>query len=148
MAALARHAVSRFRLVTAPEDGGSLRADLATLVQHWTRPLDREEKAVASLVGAARHEEELRAGLDAALVRPLAEVVAELGRRAERRGEPVDDGRLALLGSVLEAFWWQRYTAAGDGAMLAEQVQRVVDDVLLPIAAPGMRGARSEPATV
>jgi hypothetical protein len=37
---------------------------------------------------------------------------------------------------VLEAFWWQRYTAAGDGAMNHDQVQRVVDEVLMPIAAP------------
>jgi hypothetical protein len=54
--------------------------------------------------------------------------------------------RLALLGSVLEAFWWQRYTAAGDGAMTPDQVERVVDDVLVPIVAPSSandRGAGS-----
>jgi hypothetical protein len=44
--------------------------------------------------------------------------------------------RLALLGSVLEAFWWQRYLAAGDGAMTPDQVERVVDDVLLPVVVP------------
>ena len=148
MAALARSAVSRFRLVRAPEDGGSLRADLVSLVERWTRPLTREERAVASLVGAARHEEELRAGLDAALVRPLAEAVAALGRHAEARGEPVEESRLALLGSVLEAFSWQRYTAAGDGAMTVEQVHQVVDDVLLPIVTPVGGAARSQPAGV
>jgi AcrR family transcriptional regulator len=136
MAALARSAVARFGLVAAPEDGGSLRADLLALVARWSRPLDREERAAASIVGAARHEEQLRAGLDDALVRPLAAVVAELGRRSAERGEPIDQERLRLLGSVLEAFWWQRYTAAGDGAMTAEQVERVVDDVLVPIAMP------------
>lgn len=133
MAALARDAVGRFSLVDVPEDAGSLRGDLIALAARWTRPLDREERAVASIVGVARHEEELRAGLDAAVVRPLAEVVQELGARAVRRGEPIEAGRLALLGSVLEAFWWQRYTAAGDGAMSEDQVERVVDDVLLPI---------------
>jgi AcrR family transcriptional regulator len=136
MAALARTAVGRFRLVALPEDAGSLRADLLSLASRWTRPLDREERAVASLVGAARHEEQLRAGLDAALVRPLADVVAELGRRSHERGEPIEPGRLALLGSVLQAFWWQRYTAGGDGAMTADEVECVVDDVLVPIAAP------------
>jgi AcrR family transcriptional regulator len=136
MAALARSAVSRFSLVSVPDDGGSLRGDLVGLAEAWTRPLDRQERAVASLVGAARHEEELRQGLDAALVHPLAAAVAEIGSRADRRGEPVDSGRLSLLGSVLQAFWWQRYTAAGDGAMTAEQVESVVDDVLLPIVAP------------
>ena len=133
MAALARDAVGRFSLVSTPEDARSLREDLVALAARWTRPLDREERAVASIVGVARHEEELRSGLDAALVRPLADAVEEIGARAVRRGEPVEAGRLALLGSVLEAFWWQRYTAAGDGAMSQEQVERVVDDVLMPI---------------
>jgi AcrR family transcriptional regulator len=148
MAALARSAVSRFALVTPPSDGSSLREDLLDLVAPWTRPLEREERAVASIVGAARHEEDLRAGLDEALVRPLAAAVAGIGARAAGRGEPIEASRLALLGSVLEAFWWQRYTAAGDGAMTPEQVEHVVDEVLLPIAAPVSLAARQEPARV
>jgi AcrR family transcriptional regulator len=148
MAALARSAVSRFSLVTPVEAGSSVREDLLGLVARWTRPLDREERAVASIVGAARHEEELRAGLDDALVRPLASAVAEIGTHAAERGEPIDPSRLALLGSVLEAFWWQRYTAAGDGAMTPAQVELVVDDVLLPIAMPASPGVRQEPAAV
>jgi AcrR family transcriptional regulator len=148
MAALARFAVSRFTLVCPAPAGGSLRDDLVGLVDCWSRPLDREERAVASIVGAARHEEELRAGLDDALVRPLAAAVADIGARATQRGEPIDADRLALLSSVLEAFWWQRYTAAGDGAMAPDQVERVVDDVLLPVAAPTSHDRRQEPATV
>ncbi|MGZ4573269.1 MAG: TetR-like C-terminal domain-containing protein [Blastococcus sp.] len=136
MGALARHAVGRFTLVTLPEDAGSLRADLRNLVDRWTRPLDREERAAASIVGAARHEEDLRAGLDTALVQPLAAAVAEIGARTRARGEVLDPHRLALLGSVLEAFWWQRYTASGDGAMSADQVDAVVDEILLPIVVP------------
>ena len=131
-----RPSPGRFSLVTVPDDGGSLRDDLVTLVARWGLPLDREERAVASIAGAARYEEELRAALDDALVRPLAAVVDELGRRSEARGEPIEPHRLALLGSVLQAFWWQRYMAAGDGAMTAEMVERVVDDVLVPITAP------------
>ena len=130
-----------------PAARGFAACRLLGLVDRWTHPLDREERAVASIVGAARHEEELRAGLDDALVRPLAAAVAEIGRRAAERGEPIDDGRLALLGSVLEAFWWQRFTAAGDGAMTVDQVEHVVDDVLLPIAAPSAL-ARQEPARI
>lgn len=141
MAALARTALSRFTLVTPPPDGGSLRADLTGLVTRWTLPLDREERAVASVVGAARHEEDLRAGLDAALVAPLTAAVSDIGARAASRGEPLEPARLALLGSVLEAFWWQRITSAGDGAMSAHQVERVVDEVLVPIAAPAAHGA-------
>ena len=147
MAALARTAVSRFDLVSTPPAGDSLREDLRGLVARWAHPLDRQERAVASLVGAARHEEELRAGLDDALVRPLARVVAELGARAADRGMSIDAGRLALLGSVLEAFWWQRYTAAGDGAMTPDQVDHVIDEVLMPIAGAA-QVIRQEPARV
>jgi AcrR family transcriptional regulator len=136
MAALARHAVSRFQLVTVPEDAGLLRGDLLGLVERWTRPLDREERAAASLVGAARHEADLRAGLDAALVEPLAVAVREIGDRAAARGQEIGESRLALLNSVIEAFWWQRYTADGDGAMSPERVEQVVDEVLLPVAEP------------
>ncbi|SFP12509.1 transcriptional regulator, TetR family [Geodermatophilus dictyosporus] len=142
MSALARSAVGRFTLVEVPEDGGSARGDLVELVSSWRRPLSREERAVASLVGAARHDEDLRAGLDSALVRPLTEVVDGLGARWSERGEEVPAERLALLRSVLEAFWWQRLTAAGDGAMVAEHVEQVVDDVLLPIVVPAAEPAR------
>jgi AcrR family transcriptional regulator len=150
MAVLARDAVGRFRLVSTPEDGGSLRGDLAALVERWTRPLDREERATASIVGAARHEEELRAGLDEALVRPLEAAVAAIAARAADRGDSIPLSRLALLGSVLQAFWWQRFTSAGDGAMTADQVERVVDEVLLPIVVPSddRAGACSEVAAV
>jgi AcrR family transcriptional regulator len=136
MSALARHAVGRFTLVSLPEDTGSLRGDLLALTARWTQPLDREERAAASLVGAARHDDELRAGLESALVQPLEGVVAQLGARCEARGEALDSTRLALLGSVLQAFWWQRYTGAGDGAMTQARVEQVVDEVLLPIALP------------
>jgi AcrR family transcriptional regulator len=149
MAVLARDAVGRFRLVCTPADGGSVREDLAALVDRWTRPLDREERATASIVSAARHEEELRAGLDAALVRPLEAAVAEIGARAAARGEPIPSNRLALLGSVLQAFWWRRYTTAGDGAMTADQVEQVIDDVLLRIVNPsGECAALRSPAAV
>ncbi len=146
MPVLVRDAVGRFTLVPMPADAGSLRADLAALLERWERPLDREERAVASIVGAARHDEDLRAGLETALVQPLTAAVTEIGERAGRRGQPVDPVRLALLGSVLEAFWWQRFTAAGDGAMRPEQVDRVIDEVLLPAAAVPV-GER-EPAVV
>ena len=134
MPSLVREAVSRFDLVPVPDDTGSLRGDLLALLERWTSPLDREERAVAALVGAARFDDDLRAALDAALVQPLTAAVNELGQRAMKREEVLDPGRLLLLGSVLEAFWWQRFTATGDGAMGFDRVVRVVDDVLLPAA--------------
>jgi AcrR family transcriptional regulator len=136
MAAMARAALSRFTVVTTPDDQGSLRGDLLELTGRWTAPLDRQERAVASVVGTARHEQDLRAGLEAALVAPLAAAVETIGARAEARGESLADGRLPRLGSVLEAFWWQRFTATRDGASTPAQVEQVVDEVLLPLAMP------------
>jgi AcrR family transcriptional regulator len=150
MAVLARAALSRLTVVPRPEDQGSLRADLLALVAPWQRPLDRQERAVASVVGPARHDEDLRAGLDAALVAPLAAAVSDIGARAAARGEAVAPERIALLASVVEAFWWQRFTATGDGAMTAQQVEQVVDDVLLPLVqtTPGVRADLAASAVV
>ena len=133
MAALARHALGQSSLVQLPADSGSLHGDLGTLLEPWTRPLDRTERAAASLVGAARHDEQLRAGLEEALVRPLATVVREIARREAARGRELSPERVALLGSVLEALWWQRYTAFEHAPLDGEGVRQLVADVLLPI---------------
>jgi AcrR family transcriptional regulator len=136
MAALARHALSTVTLVRVPEDTGSLSSDLRELLVPWTRPLDRAERAAASLVGAARHDEELRAGLDEALVRPLAAAVREIADREADRGRQLPTERVALLGQVLQALWWQRYTSFAVVPMTTAQVDRLVSDVLQPIIEP------------
>jgi AcrR family transcriptional regulator len=136
MAALARHALSTVTLVEVPPDAGSLRADLCQLLRPWTRPLDRAERAAASLMGAARHDEELRAGLEEALVGPLTAAVQEIAARETGRGRELPQERVALLGSVLQALWWQRYTSFGEAPMTTPEVEQLVQDVLLPIIAP------------
>jgi AcrR family transcriptional regulator len=133
MAALARHALSTATLVEVPEDTGTLSGDLGALLRPWTRPLDRAERAAASLVGAARHDEELRAGLDESLVRPLAAAVREIVAREAARGRELPQERSALLGQMLQALWWQRYTSFATEPMSATEVQQLVADVLLPI---------------
>jgi AcrR family transcriptional regulator len=136
MSALARHALGTATLVRVPEDSGSLLGDLCGLLQPWTRPLDRLERAAASLVGAARHDQELRAGLDEALVRPLASAVRELAAREAGRGRPLPAERVALLESVLQALWWQRYTGFAAAPLSTDDVDRLVREVLLPIIEP------------
>ncbi|MCO7220189.1 TetR-like C-terminal domain-containing protein [Klenkia sp. PcliD-1-E] len=136
MSALVRHAVGGFELVACPEDTGSLRGDLVALLQPWTQELSREERAAAGLVGAARHDDELRAGLDAAVVQPLAAVLDELARRSGERGEPVAPERLALLRTLVQALWWERYTAFSS-PLSGDEVTAMVDRVLLPaVTAP------------
>jgi hypothetical protein len=136
MSALARHALSTATLVRVPADSGSLVTDLCGLLQPWTRPLDRLERAAASLIGAARHDEELRAGLDEALVRPLARAVRELAARETGRGRPLPESRVALLESVLQALWWQRYTSFAAAPMTTAEVDQMVREALLPIIEP------------
>jgi len=136
MSALARHALTRFELVEPPADTGALRSDLGALLVPWTRPLDRVERAAASLVGAARHDPELRAGLDESLVRPLAAVVRELADRQAARGAELPAARVALLSSVVQALWWQRYTGFQDVPLTAAEVDQLVAEVLLPMLEP------------
>jgi AcrR family transcriptional regulator len=136
MAALARHALSTTSLVEVPADTGSLSGDLCGLLVRWTQPLDRAERAAASLVGAARHDEELRAGLDEALLRPLGAAVHEVAAREVARGHELPAERVALLGQVLEALWWQRYTSFGSTPRSTAEVELLVADVLVPIVEP------------
>ncbi|NEK96422.1 TetR family transcriptional regulator [Modestobacter muralis] len=136
MAALARHALSTTSLVELPADAGSLSADLCGLLVRWTQPLDRSERAAASLVGAARHDDDLRAGLDEALLRPLGTAVREIAAREAARGHELPAARVALLGSVLEALWWQRYAAAAAAPRSSAEVEHLVTDVLVPIVEP------------
>jgi AcrR family transcriptional regulator len=136
MAALARHALTTATLVEVPEDSGSLGTDLCALLLPWTRPLDRAERAAASLVGAARHDEELRSGLEEALVRPLAAAVRELASREASRGRELPQERVALLGQLLQALWWQRYTCFAPAPMTTAQVDVLVAETLMPIIDP------------
>jgi AcrR family transcriptional regulator len=136
MAALARHALTTTTLVVVPADAGSLSADLCGLLARWTEPLDRSERAAASLVGAARHDEELRTGLDEALLRPLGRAVREIAAREAARGRELPAEKVALLGSVLEALWWQRYTSFAVAPRSTAEVEQLVADVLVPIVEP------------
>ena len=119
MAALARHARSgRFRLVRRPRTPARCAAtcrpapplDAAAGPRGARRGQHRGRRPARR--GAAR-----RAGRRRWCGRWSRRRVRDrrAGRpRGARRSTPA---RLALLGSVLEAFWWQRFTAAGDGAM-------------------------------
>ena len=46
--------------------------------------------------------------------------------------------RVALLGSAVQALWWQRYTAFAPAPMSTAQVEQLVTDVLLPIVEPAL----------
>ena len=128
-------AVGSCRPVPAGPDTGSLRGDLVALLAPWTRPLDRDERALAAVLGQARHSPELRAGLDIAVVQPLGLAVAAVVEQHGRRGHAVSGAQEALLLRLVTALWWERCTTDQSPATDAE-VGLLVDRVLLPVVAP------------
>jgi len=145
MGALARQALGKVTLIDVPADSGSLAGDLQGLLVRWPQPLNRGERAAASLVGAARHQDDVRLGLEEALVRPLRRAVGELAAREAARGRVLSPAGVALLQSTLEALWWQRFTSLMARPYSPHQVQQLVDLVLLPIV--GQQPAVAAPAS-
>jgi len=131
--ALVRQALNQCTLVAAPPDSSTLCGDLSALLELWQRPLDQAERAAASLLGAALHDEELRAALEESLVQPLSDVVHELSDREAQRGRLLPPPRVKVLAAVVQALWWQRYTEPGATPLSTERVQEIIDQVLLPI---------------
>ena len=136
MGALARQALGKVTLVEVPADSGSLGGDLQGMLARWPQPLNRAEKAAASLVGAARHQDDLRLGLEEALVRPLGRAVDEIAAREAARGRVLPPACVALLQAVLEALWWQRFTSLVARPSSPDQVRQLIDLVLLPVVDP------------
>lgn len=136
MGALARQALGTVTLVEVPADSGSLAGDLHGLLMRWPQPLNRAERAAASLVGAAWHQDDVRLGLEEALVRPLGLAVGEIAAREAARRRVPSPPRVAVLQSTLEALWWQRFTSLVARPSSPHQVQQLIDLVLIPIVDP------------
>ena len=60
----------------------------------------------------------------------------EVADREAERGHELPPERVNLLGQVLQALWWQRYTSFAAVPMTVAQVDRLVSDVLEPIIEP------------
>lgn len=130
--ALLAEVVRRCRPVPATPDAGSLRADLTALLEPWTRALDRDERAVAAVLGRTHHDPDLRAALEVALVRPLDDAITTVVDRHAAVGDAVSGRHRLLLARLVRALWWERYVAATVPRTDAE-VETLVDRALLPI---------------
>lgn len=125
-------ALRRCRPVPAVPDTGSLRGDLVALLEPLTRELDRDEFALAAVLGRGRYSAEVRAGLEFAVVEPLAAAVTVIVDREGERGRGVSARQLALLCRLVRALWWERYVV-GSQVSNSAAVEELVDRALLPL---------------
>lgn len=120
------------RPVPAVPDTGSLRGDLLALFQPWTRELDRDERAVAAVLGQARHSTDIRAALQDAVVQPLDAAVTAVVDQHQARGHLVPAVQRTVLLRLVQGLWWVRYMAVVAVSTDAE-VQAMVDGALMPV---------------
>lgn len=106
---LAAEVVGGLQLLDPLPERGALAEDLLAFHQPLVRPLSRDARALASLLGATHQHPDLAAAVHAALWAPLREAVHALLRR--RAGHPPgsDGDRLTGLSTSL----WCRYLVLG-----------------------------------
>jgi proline dehydrogenase len=120
-----------------PPDSGSLKGDLMALFQALQRQLDAN--ALDHLTGilvALRTDADLAAAMQEQFMAAWERGVHEIVGRAVQRGEVPerDDQFLELFGQVGPSVMLMRYLMAA-GPIDPEFVNRIVDDLLLPILA-------------
>lgn len=81
-------ALGQVELVRAPRPTGSLRGDLLALLSPWRRPRDRDEMAIAAVLSAAEWRPSLKAAVNRALDRPIAQALGEILTRGPADGAP------------------------------------------------------------
>ena len=108
---------------------GSTAGDLQRVLEHWGRPLDRRELAVAAVAEAAGRDPLLRAGVEVAVTDAVQEVVCAVCSRARQRGEHVGGARQQWVTAVLGGVVWDRITGRGRPVPAARRAE-LVDSIL------------------
>lgn len=129
---LVRHVVTTLDLVPAPPATGHLVDDLVTLLGPFRHPLDRGERFVAAVWGAAQHDPALDAALDARMVRPLEDAVRLVAGAHAARTAGVPAWAVDQLVVVVQALWLQRLLGTRP-PLPAMDLDSLVRDVLAPI---------------
>ncbi len=140
--ALVRDALlSAAKYLVPPEDTGSLRGDIRSVLAGWAASFGTPQAALYPvLVGAIPHDAVLRAAFRSDIVGWRREAMREIFARAVARGE-VDPGTpVDLVSEVGQAILWHRLLITGDPIDDAF-IDRILDEVVLPLAmgphAPG-----------
>jgi AcrR family transcriptional regulator len=110
-------------------DTGSTAGDLLRVLEHWGRPLDRRELAVAAVAEAAGRDPLLRAGVEVAVTDAVQEVVCAVCARARQRGEHVGGARQQWVTAVVGGVVWDRITGRGRPVPALRRTE-LVDSIL------------------
>jgi AcrR family transcriptional regulator len=120
-------------LFTAPDlpDTGDLREDLLACGRAYLQRDGRAAQVLATVLTAARYDEELRHAAKVALGAPYSGLFEGVLTRAVDRGQVHGGADVAILAEVFPAIAYQRVAAQGL-FLVDDDVVRVVDGVLLP----------------
>jgi AcrR family transcriptional regulator len=118
-------------------DAGSYREDMLAMLRGWvalftgpTAPILR------AVIGAMAHDELLMQAFRTDVIGWRKEQMAEMLTRGISRGEVRADIPLDLIRELAQSVLWHRLLVTGD-PIDDELAVRLVDDVLVPLVAPG-----------
>ncbi len=115
-------------------DAGSLREDLHTIAALITSRISRDELCVMrGLASALAHDRDLATVFEREFVGQRRADMAELLRRAQRRGEIPPGKDIEILAHILPSMVFVRSLVTSQQVDL-EFLQRLIDEVLIPAA--------------
>jgi AcrR family transcriptional regulator len=133
---LVAEAIAALRIEQAPPDEGSLRADILELSQRQIRLIRAEPRfprLSPRLLAESADDPELHAIVLANLIDPIRGMVAELIRRAIKRGELRKDLDVERVVDLLHGPLIYRFLIAGaDISAITEQYAQSLLDILMP----------------
>ncbi|WP_344307794.1 TetR/AcrR family transcriptional regulator [Fodinicola feengrottensis] len=112
-------------------DTGSLREDLVTCALHYSSGDERSTLLLASLLGAATHEPELRKAAYESIGRPPALALRSVLDRWIERGEIDPDAPVDIIAGVLPSYAFRQMVARREKLDEAT-IAALIDHVLLP----------------
>jgi AcrR family transcriptional regulator len=130
-------ALEQYHVTDAPHvDTGSLRGDLAALIEAQDAESEEDTELMAGLVRAVFTDAELRDVIRTRLLDPGLEMLDRVFERAIARGEVEPDcPALPYIGHLLAAFGLTHHLLRGSPATAADLIG-VIDDVLVPALRP------------
>jgi AcrR family transcriptional regulator len=136
-ASLLRDTLMQIATTAIPHhDTGSFRGDMLAVLRGWAALFTGPDAAVLrGAVAAAAHDSELTAALRDDVIGWRKQEMAALLRRGIDRGDVRSDVPVEIARELGQSVLWHRLLITGD-PITDELVVALVDDVLVPFAAP------------